>query len=248
MISTSFRNPEEIVTNPPHFFPKVFTIRSYVHVIFGTEIPRYFFNSLIVSALATVICLVFSILAGFALSWFRFKLKNIFGIVILCCQMVPSVALLLPLFLMMEKINLTNNLLGLSIVYQILVIPFCTWMLRGFFSAIPREIDEAARIDGCSPIMSLCRIVIPMSGTGIFVAGMFSWMASWEEFLFALTLTRDKYARTVPIGIEFFMGEHFIDWGPIMASCFLLGIPVVIFFFFFQNKYIQGIAGGAIKG
>jgi multiple sugar transport system permease protein len=162
--------------------------------------------------------------------------------------MVPAVSLLLPLFLMMEKVNLTNNLFGLSLVYQILVIPFCIWMLRGFFSTIPREIDEAARIDGCSPIVSLWKIIIPMSKTGIFVAGMFSWMVAWEEFLFALTLTRDKYARTVPIGIEFFMGEHYIDWGPIMASCLLLSIPVVIFFFLFQDKYIQGIAGGAVKG
>jgi multiple sugar transport system permease protein len=162
--------------------------------------------------------------------------------------MVPGVAILLPLLLLSEKLHLDNTLIGLALVYQILVIPFCTWMLKGFFASIPREIDEAARIDGCSPLSSLWRIVLPISGPGVFVTAMFSWMVAWEEFLFALTLTRDNSSRTIPVGIDFFMGEHYIDWGPIMATSVLMSVPIIILFFFFQDKYIQGIAGGAVKG
>lgn len=248
MFTTSTREAAEVLTNPPRLWPNHLTLKNYYNVLFNTEIPRYFLNSFMVSLFSTLVCVFISALAGFALAWFPFRGKNFWGIFILCSQMVPGIAILLPLYLLADKLYLTNSRFGLAIIYQILVVPFCTWMLRGFFATIPHEIDEAAQIDGCTRFGAFLKIVLPISAPGIFVTMMFSWMVTWEEFLFAVTFTRSKYSRTIPIGIDSFMGEFYVDWGGIMASCILMSLPIVILFFFIQDKYIQGIAGGAVKG
>ncbi|MBU3092897.1 carbohydrate ABC transporter permease [Clostridium sp. CM028] len=245
---TSVKSVKEIVTIPITYFPKHFTLKNYESILKTTNFPVYFKNSVIVGTTASIGTLIISLFAGYSLARFKFAGKKLTLFLFLATQMVPVAAIIVPIFMLFSKLGLINNLLGLIIIYIVLNIPFCTMMIRGFFEKIPYTLEEAAMIDGCSRIQALIKIILPVMKPGIIATFVFAFMGAWNELFFNTLFISREGLKTLPTGINAFIGKYDIDWGMMTAGSVIALIPIFIMFGVIQKYLVGGLTDGAVKG
>lgn len=209
---------------------------------------RHALNSIITAVATTVVGVVLSCSAAYALSRFRFPGRKAGLMTFLVVQMFPATLLLLPLYVILDKLGLLNSILGLVLVYSTTAIPFCVWTLKGYFDSLPRELEEAARIDGASPWMIFRRIILPLSRPAIAVTALFSFMTAWNEFIMASTFMTDESKYTLPVLIQSSVGQFSADWGLFAAGAVVTSIPVMVAFYVLQKYLVGGLTAGAVKG
>ncbi|QXJ25017.1 carbohydrate ABC transporter permease [Actinomadura graeca] len=252
MASTAFKPNNEIFSTTPKPFPSHPTLEHFDLVLNGgiAEVSfwEYFRNSAILALVTVVASSLLALLAATAVARFRFRFRTTFLIMLLVVQMVPLEALVIPLFLDLKKLDLLNTLPGLAIVYIGFAVPFAIWMLRGFVAAVPRELEEAAAIDGAGPVRTFFKVMLPLVAPGLVATSIFSFITAWNEFIFAFTFLDDQEKYTLPIMLQFFFGRSGNAWGPIMAASTLLTIPVIAFFLLVQRRMVSGLTAGAVKG
>jgi len=209
---------------------------------------RHTLNSIVVALLTTVVGVALSCTAAYALSRFRFPGRKTGLTMFLVVQMFPATLLLLPLYVILNRLGLLNSIVGLVLVYATTAIPFCVWTLKGYFDSLPRELEEAARIDGASPWMIFRRIILPLARPGIAVTALFSFMTAWNEFIMASTFMTDQTRYTLPVLIQSSVTEFSADWGLFAAGAIVTSVPVMIAFYFLQKYLVGGLTAGAVKG
>ncbi len=209
---------------------------------------RHALNSVITALATTVVGVTLSCTAAYALSRFRFPGRKMGLTMFLVVQMFPATLLLLPLYVILDKLGLLNSILGLVLVYSTTAIPFCVWTLKGYFDSLPRELEEAARIDGASPWMIFRRIILPLSRPAIAVTALFSFMTAWNEFIMASTFMTDERKYTLPVLIQQSVTEFSADWGLFAAGAVITSVPVMIAFYVLQKYLVGGLTAGAVKG
>ncbi|MBN9239539.1 MAG: sugar ABC transporter permease [Micrococcales bacterium 70-64] len=247
MLSSSFKSNTEIFQSPPQLITSAFSFDAYARIFADPEKVRFFINSYVVSGAVTIFTLLIAILAAYAFSRFEFRGKRIINIVIVSVQAVPPITLLIPYFGLMVTLGLYNTYPGLILTYMVFTLPYAIIMMTGYFNTLPRELDEAVRVDGAGSWTALWRILVPISVPGIVSVGVYTFMIAWNEYLFALTLTKTNDMRTVPIGIQLLMGQHSYEWNEMMAMSILGSIPVLALFLFFQRYFIGGLTSGSVK-
>jgi ABC-type glycerol-3-phosphate transport system permease component len=248
VIVSSLKTLDELYSLPLHLLPQRATLVNYANVIYQSNIPRYFLNSTIVSLGSTAIGLVFAIPAAYGLARFRFRGNGLLQSFILICHLLPTAALIIPLYVMFGYLHLLNSYVGLILAYLILTLPLSIWMLTGYFRSIPMELEEAAVIDGASRLTVLLRIMLPLSLPGVVVIVLYAFVATWNEFIFALSFASDPSVKTLPIGVAEFTTSTDTDWGAIMAASVIMTMPVAIVFFALQRLFVGGLLAGAVKG
>ncbi len=248
MALSSIKTLRELYTVPPSWIPAAPTLSNYVKVLFESNIPRYFLNSVVIAAGATLIALLFAIPAAYGFARFNFRGKRFWQASILAGQMLPTAAIIVPLFIVLRYFGLLNTYAGLILVYMILTLPLCVWMLIGYLRAIPVELEEAAIIDGASRLVVLRRIVLPLALPGIVAVMVYSFVTAWNEFIFALCFALDSRVKTLPIGLAEFSTEFNTDWGAVMAASMIMTLPIVLLFLVMQRVFVTGLMSGATKG
>jgi N,N'-diacetylchitobiose transport system permease protein len=252
MVTTAFKSSEQIFTTDFIPFPTDPTLdhvkRVFTEGVAGHSIWRYLLNSSIVALGTVLIGAVFSLLAATAVARFRFRGRASFLVLLLIVQMVPGEALLIPLFIMVRRAGLYDQLFGLIVVNIAMTLPFAIWMLRTFVAAVPRELEEAAWIDGASRFTTFWRVLFPLVAPGLVATSIFSFITAWNEFVFALTLINDQGSYTMPVALRYFVSQRSVDWGGIMAASTLMTIPVLAFFLLVQRRMVSGLVAGAVKG
>lgn len=224
-----------------------FTWDAYTAIFTDPTKVRFFVNSYFVSLSVTVLTLLVAVLAAFALSRYEFPLKRVLNVVIVSVQAVPPITLLIPYFGLIVFLGLYNTYQGLILTYLVFTLPYAIIMMTGYFNTLPRELDEAVKVDGGSSWTALWRILVPVSVPGMVSVGIYTFMIAWNEYLFALTLTKTPEMRTVPIGIQLLMGQHSYEWNQMMSMSILGCIPILLLFLFFQRYFIGGMTAGAVK-
>lgn len=249
MVNTAFKPRSEAMTPTPLFLPKSPTLTNFNAAINQTSFLDNLRNSLIVVSGTVVLAIVLGIFAAAALSRFRFRGRRTIMVAILIVQMLPGSALLIPTFLVFSQIGLLGTYLGLILAYVALVLPFSIWVMRGFFIAIPVEVEEAARIDGASTWQVLTRILFPLVVPGVVATSIFAFIAAWNDYLIAYTFMKDQSQYTLPVWLASFSTPLTgTDFGGQMAGSVIFSLPVVVFFLIIQRKLVTGISSGAVKG
>jgi len=253
MVATSFKSTREIFSGGPVPFPRQPTLVHYRQILTGDLIPGvtfvdFFRNSVVVAGSTVLISGLIALLAATAVARFRFRLRTSFLVMLLVVQMIPLEALVIPLFLMIQRLGLYDTLASLILTYVGFSLPFAVWMLRGFVAAVPVELEEAAAIDGASRAQIFRRILFPLVAPGLAATSIFSFIVAWNELIFALTFLNDQSRYTLPVAMTFFFGRDDTAWGPVMAASTLLTLPVLIFFLVVQRRMVGGLAAGALKG
>ncbi len=248
MVASSFKANTQIFSWPPKLIDASFSFDAYAAILGDAEKLRYFLNSYLVSGIVVILTLIVGIMAAYAFSRFEFKGKNIINTAIVGVQAIPPIVLLIPYMSLIVAMRLFNTYLALIITYLVFTLPYCILMVTGYFNTISTELDEAVTIDGGSRMRVLWGVLVPISVPGLVSVGMYTFMQAWNEYLFALALTKTNNMRTVPIGINMLMGQHSYDWSQMMAMSVMGSIPVLILFLFFQRYFIAGMSSGAVKG
>ena len=230
-------------------WPAEVSASNFVDVFTDQPFGRWLFNSTIVAAATTVFGVFLASTAGYAFSRFRFPGRRAGLMSFLVSQMFPGTLMLIPLYIIIvEWLNLGSSFIGLILVYSTTAIPFCVWMLKGYFDTIPRELEESAIMDGASPATIFIRIVLPLAKPAVAVTALFSFMTAWNEFILAATLMNEEAAYTTPVGLRFFVSGFSEQWGYFAAGALIAAIPVVALFMFLQKYLISGLTAGAVKG
>ncbi|WP_328467459.1 carbohydrate ABC transporter permease [Actinoplanes sp. NBC_00393] len=247
VLNTAFKPDSEVRSFTPTFLPANPTLDNFKSAL-GEElfIPAMI-NGLIITAMAVAAALVVGFLAALAIARFQFYGRKAIILVVLAVQLVPFLALLIPLFLMMQRAQLTNSLVGVALVYLVLLLPYTVWTLRGFISGIPRELDEAAMIDGCSRPQVFWRIILPLTGPGLVATSVYGFIQAWNEFIIINTLNSPE-KQNLMAWLLYNQTERGTAWGPLMAGAIITSIPVVVFFLLIQRNIATGLTAGAVKG
>jgi N,N'-diacetylchitobiose transport system permease protein len=252
MVTTGFKPSDEIFTLEFIPFPINPTLdhldRVFTQGVAGHSIWVYLGNSLLVALAVVVLSGFFALLGATAIARYRFSGRSAYLILLLVIQMIPGEAMVIPLYVMLVRLGLTDQLLGLILVNSAAALPFGIWMLRTFVAAVPLELEEAAWIDGASRWKAYWRVVFPLMAPGLVATSIFSFITAWNEFIFALTLIRSQDKYTMPVALNFFISQRTTDIGAIMAASTLMTIPVVIFFLIVQRRLVSGLVAGAVKG
>jgi len=249
MISTGFKTDDQIYSFTPTWFPGHPTLQH-----FGTAIHRPYFwtdvkNSVIVVLVTVAIALALSFFAALALAKYRFAGRKLFIVLVIGIQMLPPTGLIIPLYVVLARYHQVDKLSGVILVYVTFALPFCVWTLRGFILGIPKELEEAAMVDGSSRLGAFVRILVPLVAPGLVATSVFAFITAWNEFIFANVLLSHGSTQTVPVWLANFLGgNRAIDWGAVMAASTLISLPVVAFFLFVQRKIAFGLTAGAVRG
>jgi len=256
LFSASFATQVELFTVPPHWIPQHPTLQNYADILFPSaatsSVPRTFavslLNSLKIASIVTIVCLVIGSLAAYALVRIPFKFNRTIQVGILATRMIPEVSLVIPLFIIASSLQLINKPIVLIIAYMSFALPFAIWMMAAFFQSVPIELEDAARIDGCSRLGILFRIVIPISVPGLVSTAMFIFLLAWDEFFYALIFTSTLAAKTAPVAIAEFVGRYAVNITGMMAGGILAAVPPVLLALVFQRYIVSGLTAGAVKG
>ena len=248
MVSTSLKVFEETYVTPPTWWPAHPTLQAYGTIWSIQSFSTYFVNSSIVAVITTVVSLVLASLAGYGFSRFRFPGAGSLMGFILATQMFPGVLLVIPYFLMSSKAGFFNSYQILIIAYTSFALPFCVWMLKGFFDRVPRELDEAALIDGASRFGAFLRVSLPLAMPGIVATAIFSFLVAWNEFLFAVALTSSPQMYLLTVGIASNIGQFRIQWNDLMAGAVVATVPIILLYAVLERYLVEGLTAGAVKG
>ena len=247
MISNSFKTNAEIFELPPRLITENFSFTAYAKIFQNPEQVRFFINSYIISGIVVILTLFIGIMAAYSFSRFEFKGKSVINTVIVAVQAVPPITLLIPYLSLIVSLKLFNTFGALVLTYLVFTLPYCILMVTGYLNTMPKDLDEAVMIDGGSRWTALWKILIPSAIPGLISVGMYTFMQAWNEYLFALTLTKTNDMRTVPVGINLLMGQHAYEWNQMMAMSVLGSLPILVLFLFFQKYFIAGMTAGAVK-
>jgi ABC-type glycerol-3-phosphate transport system permease component len=245
---TSFKTIPEAYRWPPTFWPEEFTLEAYSNVWNYKNFSRIFLNSVIVSFLSTFFSAILASLAAYGFSRFKFRGNKPILFLFLFTQMVPGILLLLPYFIMMSSLRLINSYTALIISFTSFSLPFCTWMLKGFVDSIPKELDEAAIIDGCNRVQILMRVIFPLILPGLAATILFGFLVAWNHYLFAMGLTTSSDMFTLPVGIAGLTGEFRVAWNELMAGSLIASLPALLLYLLLQKWFVRGLTAGAVKG
>lgn len=249
MFGVSLKGPEEIMTNNG-LFPRNPTFANFTGVFEKSNILLYFKNSFFVACVVTVLTAIVAALAGYAISRYKRKYRwlNQYGNLLLIMQMFPTILMLIPLFIIFKTIGLSDSEWAIILLYMTFSLPFCTWMMSGFFDGIPIELDEAGRVDGCSVFQTFIKLIIPVSGPGLASVSIFTFIYCWNEYMLASVFLKKEQLKTLPIGIQIFTQQFSKEWGFLMAASVITVIPVTLFLIFMQKYLVAGLTAGAVKG
>jgi ABC-type glycerol-3-phosphate transport system permease component len=247
MFSTSLKPLNEVNKYPPEWISVNMSFKPYSDMFFYLPFSTYTLNSLIVAFSSMILTLMIGGLAAFSFSRFQFAGKGIFLLIFLLSQMLPGASVIIPLFQLLQKVGLYDTYLGLILIHTAVLLPFVIWLLFGFFQTIPREIEDAALIDGCSRMEALRKVILPLALPGIGATALFAFLGSWNEFFFALILTSSDSTRTIPVGIGLFVGEYLDVWNQMAAAAVLFSLPPLILFMFTRKTFVKGLVAGAYK-
>jgi ABC-type glycerol-3-phosphate transport system permease component len=245
---TSLKPNTQIMLFPPVWLPDPIVFDHYKEVIFGSNMPRYFFNSFVVAVVAIFITLALATHTAYAASRFNFRGKEKIMFMILTASMVPVISLLTPLYLVWNQIGLYNTFMGLGLAYAAWQVPTAIWLIRSFIDAIPREVEEAALIDGCTQWQCFHQIVLPIIQPGLAAAGILTFIFVWNDFLFATALTISEDRRLIQVGLYRYLSDLGVDWGRFTAYTVLATLPIIVMFVTLQKRLLKGLVAGAVKG
>ena len=248
ILFTSLKSEVELVQKPITWWPHNPTMQNYVQAFTDQPLLKYLGNSLTVALLATVLSLLVSACAAYAIARLNLKHRQLILTAIVASSMFPLVTLLVPIFETMRTLGLLNSYTALVLPYIVLNLPVCTLVLVSFFQSIPKDLENAAMIDGCTRIGTLWRVVIPLSAPGVFTAGILAFVNSWDEFLLALSLNSNPAFRTLPVGITLYQGEFSFPWPIISAALIVAIVPIAVLIAFFQERVVGGLTQGGLKG
>lgn len=247
IVVTSLKADQEIYAMIPTFFPAAPTWANYDKALFASPFPLFVRNSALVAVGVTLLSIVVASLAAYAIARLRFKGKALVGRSIVVTYLLPPTLLFIPLFIVLNRLSLADSISGLIVAYLTFTVPFCTWMLIGYFRTIPMEMDEAARIDGATRLQTLWRVVLPLALPGLSVVALFAFTHAWNEFLYALVFVYSNSAKTFTAGLTgLIMGDVFI-WGQLMASSVIAILPVLAIYVVAQRYIVEGLAAGGVK-
>ena len=245
--STSVRPISEMTQIPPMVLPQSITFDEYVEVWEAAPFVKYFFNSLFISLATALIALSFSICAAYAFARFRFTGATTLLMLVVMSQMLPGSSILIPLFQVIRNLGLLDTHAGMILIYTGFAIPFCTWLLNGYFRAIPVDLEHAAMIDGCNRFDLLWRIILPLAAPAVVAVGTFAFLMSWNEFLFAYVFTKSN-ALTIPVGLRSaFLGQYVNKYDQLFAASLIFSVPPIAIFVSLQRFFVQGLTAGAVK-
>lgn len=245
---TSLKLEKDIITRTITLIPSPATLHNYVAIWTQSNLPTLMINSALTTIYTAVICVSAGTLAAYALSRLRFRGRHATLLFFLVLRMFPIVLMVIPLFIIMRNAELLDTRIGLALAYTGFLLPIFIWMMKGFFDAIPSELEEAARIDGCTRLGAMIRVMLPLVKGGMWACAVFIGIAAWNEYLFALMLTTSSGSRTWPVGLQLMVGEFQLPWGALAAGGILSILPVLILFAFVQRSMVRGLAAGAVKG
>lgn len=250
MLAISFTPNSYVLTTPPQFIPENPTLDNYTQALDAQDIPRYFANSLLVAVVSTVISVLLSSMMAYAFARFRFPGREVIFRVLLVGLMIPAVMLLIPQFVLAKQLGLLNSLGGLVVFYVAGSLALNTFLLRGFLEQTPVELDEAMQMDGAHAWTRYWRLALPLAKPGLATATIFTFLACWDEFAWALTIINDPDSRTLPIAIRLLAGQgnNAVQWGVVFAASVMAVVPVIVVFLVFQRYFVQGLVSGAVKG
>jgi multiple sugar transport system permease protein len=248
MIATSLKYDKEIYGYEATLIPQRPTLANYATVFRETPYLLYLRNSVAVAVGSTVLSMIIAVLGAYAIARLNFPGRALLARSLVFTYLVPTSLLFIPMFALMSVLRLTDSLHGLIIAYLGFDVPFCTWLLMGYFKSVPVELEEAARVDGCNRVGALLRVVLPMSLPALVVVTFFSFTHAWNEFRYAYVFTSTTSARTVTTGLVNFMSQDVFFWGPLMASTVMSALPPVLMFLVFQRWVVKGLTLGGVKG
>ncbi|MGB3541142.1 MAG: carbohydrate ABC transporter permease [Mesorhizobium sp.] len=253
IVLSSLRPTVEIMAKPPVWIPQEISFEAYVAMFSGVgkggiPVLEYFRNSLIISVTSTVIAIVIGMAGGYAFARYRFRGKSGMFLGLMLTRTVPGIALSLPLFFVYARLNIIDTHFGLILAYVALNVPFTIWLIDGFFRQVPRDLAEAAQIDGCTRWQAFWQVEFPLAGPGIASAGIFAFLTSWNEFALASQLTRSINSKTLPVGLLDYTSEFTIDWRGMCALAVVMIVPALALTFLVQKHLVGGLTSGAVKG
>jgi multiple sugar transport system permease protein len=248
ILFTSLKTEGELTRVPITWVPNAPTLANYATAFTDQPLLRYLFNSFAVASLSTALTLFVAALAAYALARLNLRSRELILSVIIAVSTFPLVTLLVPLFEVMRSLGLLNTYLALILPYTVLSLPVCTLVLVAFFETIPRDLENAAMIDGCTRIGALFKVVVPLAAPGVFTAGILAFVNAWDEFLLALSFTSSPAVRTLPVGITLYQGEFAFPW-PVISAALVVGIvPIAVLIVIFQERVVSGLTTGGLKG
>jgi multiple sugar transport system permease protein len=247
LLFTSFKTPLDAIAVPPSVFPEVWTLENYVSALTREGVPAALINSVVTALISTALSLVLAVPAAYAITRFRTPSGRVFIVAALVTRMVPTIAVGAPLVQIMRSLGVTDTSFGLALAHTTISLPLSIWLMASFFEAVPDELSQAAEIDGCTRLQAMTRVVLPIVSGGLAVTAIFAFLASWNEFLFALLLTSVR-AQTTPVVIANFQSQFGLDWGGMTALAAVYSIPVILLTLFLQRHIVAGLTLGAVKG
>jgi multiple sugar transport system permease protein len=245
---TSLKREAAIITTVMQYIPREVTFENYVAIWTRSNFPTLLVNSMVVTAITVVVCAVVGTLASYAIARYQFRGRRELMLFYLVIRMFPAVMIIIPLFILMRNLGLLDSRVGLALAYTTFLLPVFIWMMKGFFDAIPLELEDAARIDGCSRIGAMVRVILPLVVGGLVATVVFVAIGAWNEFLFALMMTTSTGSRTWPVGLQLMVGEFQLPWGTLAAGGIISIVPVVLLFALVQRALVRGLTAGAVKG
>jgi multiple sugar transport system permease protein len=248
MLSTSFKSQAYVLTVPPQFIPHPATVGNYTEAMTSDGFGRYFLNSVVVASATTALSLLLSSMMAYAFARFSFPGKEILFKILLLGLMVPAMMLIIPQFVLAKYLGLLDSMAGLVVFYVGSSLSLNTFLLRGFFAAIPIELEQAMQVDGAGAWTRYRRLILPLAKPALATATIFTFLASWDEFAWSLTIINTPEKRTLPLAIALFQGENSTLWGLVFAASVVAVVPVIVVFLVFQRYFVQGLTSGAVKG
>ena len=248
MLSTSLKSEAETFSLPIHWIPQRPTVSAYVQMWTLKPFGLYFWNSLVVSGVTALLSTAVGALAGYGFSRFQFRFRTTLMAGFLATQMISGVLVIGPFFQILAAVGLYNTLTGLIIAYVTICLPFATWMSKGYFDSIPKELDEAGLVDGASRLQIFFRIIMPIALPGTVSTLLFAFLLAWQDLLWAMCLVATDEKRTVTLGVAFAVGEYMIKWPMLTAASLIASLPTILLYLFLQRYYVEGLARGAVKG
>jgi multiple sugar transport system permease protein len=248
IVLTSLKSARDVYQTQEILIPVRLNFSNYVTVFRQYEILHWIEISTLLALVSTFFALIVGIFAGYSLTHFRYRGRHVLAVAVILSYVIPKGLLFIPLFLVLNQLGLVDTFLGLVLAHETFSVPFCTWLLYGYFKTLPTELVDSGRIDGCSPMGILSRILLPLAAPSVATAAIFSFTTSWNEFLYAATIIVSDKMKTLPLGIAGFLRADSYIWGPMMAAATIAIVPMMLLFILMQRYVVKGLTIGAVKG